>query len=93
MRWSTTAKRTYFQIVEYLLEKWTKEEAEGFILRVEKVLEYIQENPFLYPYSKTSDTFKCVVVKQVSLFYRLKPDQVELLVFWDNRQDPSKLKL
>ena len=93
IRWSPTARRTYFQTIDYLVEKWTEKEAEAFILRVEKVLGYIQENPYLYPYSRTGNTFKCVVVKQVSLFYRLRNEQVELLVFWDNRQDPSKLKL
>jgi|GEM_PF-2342542 len=32
-------------------------------------------------------------VKQVSLYYRLKGQTIELLTFWDNRQDPSSLKL
>jgi hypothetical protein len=36
---------------------------------------------------------RCVVVKQVSLFYRIKSSHIELLLFWDNRQNPSKLKL
>jgi len=40
-----------------------------------------------------SDTYKCVVLKQVSLFYRVKTNSIELLVFWDNRQEPSKLRL
>ncbi len=27
------------------------------------------------------------------LFYRIKANNVELLVFWDTRQDPAKLVL
>ena len=89
--WSTTAKRTYYQIIEFLIEKWTEKEAEVFINRVEEVLGYIKENPFLYPYSEASDTFKCVVVKQGILFYQLGME-VELLLFWDTRRDPANLK-
>jgi hypothetical protein len=47
----------------------------------------------LFPYSKEGGIHKCVLVKQVSLFYRIKANNVELLVFWDTRQDPAKLVL
>jgi len=47
----------------------------------------------MYPYSPESDIHKCVIVRQVSLFYRVKFDVIELVLFWDNRQDPAKLKL
>ncbi|MGY4383270.1 plasmid stabilization system protein ParE [Pedobacter sp. UYP24] len=91
--WSPTAKISYYQIMEYLDDKWTLKELKSFVNRTEEVIDHIYENPLLYPYSKKSDTHKCVVVKQVSLFYRLKNDCIELLVFWDTRQDPAKLLL
>lgn len=91
--WSPTSRFTYLQILEYLDEKWTLKELQKFINRTEEVITHICANPLLYPYSKESDTHKCVVVKQVSLFYRVKTDSIELLVFWDNRQEPSKLLL
>jgi plasmid stabilization system protein ParE len=91
--WSPTARLTYYKILEYLVENWTFNELEVFIDRTEEVISHICENPFLYPYSALSDTHKCVLVKQVSLFYRVKSTTIELLVFWDNRQDPTKLLL
>ena len=91
--WSPSARITYYQILEYLLEKWTAKELEAFIDRTEEVINHICLNPLLYSYSTESDTHKCVLVKQVSLFYRVKTNAVELLVFWDNRQDPAKLHL
>jgi len=84
--WSPTARITYYQILEYLLENWTFKELETFIDRTEEVITHICNNPLLYPYSDESNTHKCVVVKQVSLFYRVKLNDIELLVFWDNRQ-------
>lgn len=91
--WSPTARITYYQVLEYLDDKWTVKEIEAFINRTEEVINYICDNPMLYPYSKESDTHKCVVVKQVSLFYRVRTTTIELLVFWDNRQDPIRLLL
>ena len=89
--WAPTANITYYQILEYLEQNWSINEMRNFIDRVEQVVQHISENPLHYPYSKENDTYKCVVVKQVSLFYRLKHQHIELLVFWDNRQDPAKL--
>lgn len=91
--WSPTARQSYYQILEYLKDRWTQKELETFINRTEEAIGHICENPLLYPYSKKSDTHKCVLVKQVSLFYRKRTSVIELLVFWDNRQDPAKLLL
>ena len=91
--WSPTAQRSYYQVLEYLNENWTKKELSGFINRTEEAIGHICDNPLLYPYSKESDTHKCVVVKQVSLLYRKQTSVIELLVFWDSRQDPAKLLL
>ena len=91
--WSPKARLTYYQILEYLDEHWTFREIENFIDRTEEALSHISQNPLLYQYSDESNTYRCVLVKQVSLFYRLKSDQVELLRFWDNRQDPAGLIL
>lgn len=66
---------------------------QAFIDRTEEVIKYINDNPALYVYSTEGDAYKCVVVKQVSLFYRVKANSIELLVFWDNRQNPASLLL
>jgi plasmid stabilization system protein ParE len=91
--WSPRSRITYYKILEYLLENWTFKEIETFIDRTEEVINHICENSALYPYSTESNTHKCVIVKQVSLFYRVKINTIELLVFWDNRQDPDRLHL
>jgi len=62
------ARISYFDILEYLEIKWTFKEIEYFIERTEQVLKHICNNPLLYLHSKESDTHKCVVTKQISLF-------------------------
>jgi len=91
--WSPRAKITFANTLEYLNEEWTIKEIAAFIERTEIVLQHISNNPLLYSYSKAADVHKCVVVKQVSLFYRVRADHIELLVFWDNRQNPERLLL
>lgn len=91
--WSPAARISYLTILEYVKEEWTYKEVEAFANHTEGVLELIRQNPSLYQYSKKSDTHRCVLTKQVSLFYRIRNQEIELLVFWDNRQDPDKLNL
>ncbi|MBK0384204.1 hypothetical protein I5M32_14645 [Pedobacter sp. SD-b] len=81
VKWSPKSKISYFSILEYLDEKWTFKELEAFVNRKEETIDHISKNHLLYPYSKESDAHKCVVVKQVSLFYRIKDNNIELLVF------------
>jgi plasmid stabilization system protein ParE len=90
--WSPQANHTYQQILEYLQERWTEREIKNFIDRTETVLSFISQNPYLYRYSKQNDSYKCVVTEQTSLIYQINQDKIELLTFWDNRQDPKKLK-
>jgi plasmid stabilization system protein ParE len=91
--WSPKARITHYKILEYLERNWTPTEILNFIERTGQVIEHISQNPLHYPYSKESDSYKCVFIPQVSLFYRLKQDHIELLIFWDNRQNPAKLIL
>ncbi|MBS1530265.1 MAG: type II toxin-antitoxin system RelE/ParE family toxin [Bacteroidetes bacterium] len=91
--WSPRARISYYKILDYLDEQWTLREIENFIDRTEQALSHISRNPLLYQYSKANESYRCVLVKQVSLFYRIKSTQVELLVFWDNRQNPARLLL
>jgi plasmid stabilization system protein ParE len=80
--WSPKARITYLGILEYLEENWTLREMENFIKRTDEVISHISQNPLLYQYSGSNDIYKCVMIKQVSLFYQIKGKNVELLLFW-----------
>jgi hypothetical protein len=91
--WSLNASFTYYNILNYLDENWTIKEVSAFITRTEEAISHISENPLLFPYSHKSKIHKCVIVKQVSLYYETSGDTIKLLIFWDNRRNPAKLKL
>ena len=92
IEWSPTAKQTFLEIVEHIEQNWTKKESVSFIEKTERVLRTIGQFPRSFPYSIEGDVYKCVIAPQTSLFYRYRNDKVELLFFWDNRKDPSRLR-
>lgn len=91
--WSPDAKRDYLLILDYLNAHWSQREVLNFIDRTEEILHLIADNPLLFVSSeKKPGVHRCVIVSQVSLFYRIQHETIELLRFWDNRMDPTKLE-
>ena len=91
--WTNKALDTFAQNIAYLQEKWTEKEVNAFSNKVNDILSAIREQPLMYRKSeKLSNVHIGVIVKQVSLVYRVKPrkKEIELIAFLDNRQDPKK---
>ena len=92
--WTPAARETYFNVLEYLEQAWTEKELHNFIIEVEKLLAQIAKNPEMFQASrKKKNVRKGFITKHTTLYYRVKPrkKELELLTFWDNRQDPEKL--
>ncbi|MCD4789235.1 MAG: type II toxin-antitoxin system RelE/ParE family toxin [Bacteroidales bacterium] len=95
IRWTPTARKTYFSVLDYLYEYWTVKEMHSFIEKVEHVLELIKENPNLFEVSrKKKNVRKCTITPHNKLIYRVKPrkKEIDLIMFWDNRRNTTKLK-
>jgi len=61
---------------------------------VDSLLTQITENPEMFQASrKKANIRKALITGHNTLYYRIKPKnkEVELITFWDNRQDPQKL--
>jgi plasmid stabilization system protein ParE len=92
--WTPTAKKTYFKVLDYLAENWTKREVTNFMNEVESLLIQITDNPEMFQASrKKMNVRKALITKHNTLYYRIKPKnkELELITFWDNRQDPKKI--
>ena len=50
--WTPEAKQEYNNVLEQILEKWTKKEVETFIQKSNKVLSLIAKTPEMYPQEK-----------------------------------------
>lgn len=92
--WTPTARITYFEILDYLAEKWTILEIKNFADEVEKILSQIAENPYMFEATgKGKNIRKGFVTKHNTLYYRVKPrkKEIELITFWLNTKAPYKL--
>lgn len=94
IRWSTRAQNDYFSILSYLQERWGQKSLQDFADRVQQAIEIIRQNPYLFQASgKKKNVRRCVLRKQVSLYFRVTDDQIELITFFDSRRNPRSKKL
>ena len=90
--WTRNAIVSLSKIIDYLREHWTEKEVIKFLADIRKSIRLIQKNPYIYMASETKDEIrKGFVNKKVRLFYKIntKRNRIDLLLFWDNRQNPK----
>jgi hypothetical protein len=91
--WTRKAVETFGKRIAYLEEHWTEKEIFNFTSRVNDYLNSLKTQPLMFRKStKLKHTHIGVIIKQVSLVYRIKPKSqiIELIAFIDNRQNPKK---
>lgn len=93
--WTPKALNSYFVILDYLQNEWGEKVVQDFIIKIEHILMQVQEYPKMYESSEYYKNIrKAVVTKHNLLFYKIKPrkKEIELLIFWDTRQDGRRRK-
>lgn len=91
--WSDDAVADYHQNIDFLLEKWSVQVAVEFMEDVETIIELVERQPEIYPLTDYQGIRKAVVRKQITLFFRLTDETIHLIRFWNNYQDPERLKM
>jgi hypothetical protein len=94
--WSAKAKVTFFKVLDYLDKNWTHKEILQFVQKTEIIIRALKKNPGIFPYSlKYKNIQKAIVDKNNSFFYKVEKEnnKIYLLTFFDNRQNPARLKL
>ena len=89
--WTETAAKQRREIMNY----WTERNksttyAEKLIEITAKHLKVISKNPNAFKETEMNDVRESAM-GHFSLFYKITPDQLIVMSFWDNRQDPKKL--
>ncbi len=93
VEWSSEAINTLKAIVQYLEENWTEKELKRTSGTLEQQLSIISARPRIYKRSeRLLGTHECLLSSHTSLLYKFSQKYVFLVTFWDNRQDPEKLK-
>jgi plasmid stabilization system protein ParE len=82
------AKDTFRLTASFIQQKWGDKSAEKFIDKAYKILNTISFQPYLFKAYQENDVRKGLISKQTSVVYRVLDDRIEVLFFWDNRQEP-----
>ncbi|HEY8927821.1 MAG TPA: hypothetical protein VIM55_01425 [Mucilaginibacter sp.] len=85
---------TFEDRIAYLNIHWTQKEIDSFTQRALEYLDILKVQPLIGKKGKIKGVRIGLLMKEVSLIYRVKPIkmEIELLSFVDNRQDPRRIK-
>lgn len=87
--YSPLALETFNEIAEQVNSRWGNKYADEFRRRAVKVIETIHKAPFIFQSVNSNvEVRKGFIHKNCSVFYTIRETTIEILFFWDNRQDP-----
>ncbi|WP_299670926.1 type II toxin-antitoxin system RelE/ParE family toxin [uncultured Polaribacter sp.] len=90
---SKLSEKTYQNNIDYLEEFWTVNEIINFIKKTEEVITILKTSPKTFKkYKNHKSIHQIVILKQITLFYEINGKNVALLIFFNNYQDPNKIK-
>ena len=92
--WTTMATISFEKELDYINTRWTIREVTNFIDLVDLCISNLQLGYVLGKISKKTNIRSIVISKQTTLFfdYIEKNKEIRLLLFWNNSQNPKKLK-
>ncbi len=89
VKYSDRAIKTFDAICEQIELRWGLKHLYIFEERTLKVIDTIRESPFIFQAIEVNPKVrKAFIHKNCSMFYRVGSNYIEVLFFWDNRQDP-----
>ena len=95
IEWSIKAEDTFEAIIAYLEKEFTQKEVVNFVNRVYEKLELLSLFPEMGVSSpKKKHTYRTLIHKKITLVYHHKPvkNEIVLITFWNNLQNPIALK-
>ena len=93
IRWTFEAEETFERVIAYLEQEWSEKEIIRFVRSTEKILQLISHYPEIFRRSgKQKNVHEALVTRHNLLLNKVYPRHIDLLVFWDTRQNPRENK-
>lgn len=87
------ADKKFDEIIEYLLQEWGETVTKAFVKKVYDFLDILIEFPEIGSIEHVEKNIRgFVIVKQLTVFYKIENDKIVLLNFFDNKQNPKRKK-
>jgi plasmid stabilization system protein ParE len=91
--WSKRADKKFDSILNYLSAEWGEKVTSAFVKKVYDFLDILVEFPEIGSLENSERGIRgFVIVKQITIFYKLSGNKIILLNFFDNRQGSKKKK-
>jgi plasmid stabilization system protein ParE len=91
--WTDHALEELESTIKYLETNFTVKELEKLSQKIDSVVNLISQNPHIFSKSEKKEIYRVTILKFNTLYYRIKDNNVEILSFFSNRQNPVKRKL
>lgn len=90
---SKSSDFTYQENIDYLEKYWSVKEITNFIKKTEEVINILKISPRTFKkYRNYKNIHHIEILKQITLFYEVNKTNVVLLFFFNNHNDPNKIK-
>lgn len=89
--WSATALEKAVEIKQYIAANFSEKEVNSFLQLLSSFEIAVSVFPKLYQASKTKKQVRRAILdKNLSVFYRVSKNRIEVLIIFDNRNNLSK---
>lgn len=96
INWTPEAIDSFNRIASNIKRTFTEKEEDNFVFEVQKTIAVIAKFPKSFPKTNLKElkgTRKALIHPHSTLFYKIvNRNKIDLLFFWDNRDNPKKLK-
>jgi plasmid stabilization system protein ParE len=91
--WSKRADKKFDNILDYLSTEWGEKVTGSFVKKVYDFLDILIEFPEIGSLENAEREIRgFVIVRQITIFYKVSGNKIILLNFFDNRQGSKKKK-
>lgn len=93
--WTPRAAHSFNRIIAYLQKEWSDKQVEQFIATTTEFLAKLKRYPEMCrPSGKRKNVRIGILNKHTQLIYHYKPrkNQIEIVLFWNFKQNPADLK-
>jgi len=94
IKWSEEAINNLDNIIAWLESNWTHKELRNLFRKFEKQLMILSLFPEAYPVAWAKKRIhRCVFTKNLTIYYKVNENNLELLSIFDTRQHSSKARI
>ena len=91
--WSKRADSKFDSIIEFIHDEWGEVVTKAFVKKVYDFLDILEEFPEIGTLENKERNIRgFVIVRQLTLFYKIQDNKIILLNFFDNRMNPKRKK-